>query len=260
MKVRVAAIQMNIKTGDKEVNIQRAAELIEKSADLGAESLCLPELFTTGYVLGSIRELAEEIPGPTTRELGRLASANGISIWGGSLPEGSDGRVYNTSVAMDQEGRVKGRYRKVHLFPPMGEDRVFSPGGRVVCTDVGGVRLGMMLCYDIRFPELSRRLTLEGAEVLVVPAEFPEPRLQHWRHLLTARAIENQVFVVAANRVGGDGRSSYFGHSMIIDPWGEVIAEGGREEDVILGEIDLDRIEVVRNSLPALQDRREDVY
>jgi len=167
--------------------------------------------------------------------------------------------VYNTLVWYSPEGELAGSYRKVHLFSPTREDEFFIAGDEVKTVRTGEATTGGLLCFDIRFPEIARRLVLEGAQILYVAAQFPHPRAEHWEILLRARAIENQVWVVAANRVGKSGELEYFGKSMIIDPWGEIVAAEDEEREAVVTErIDLDKVDRVREMIPCR--RRSDLY
>jgi predicted amidohydrolase len=142
----------------------------------------------------------------------------------------------------------------------MEEEKFLTSGDQIGSLDIEGIPAGVMICYDIRFPELARTLALAGAQILFVPAEWPHPRLHHWRTLLMARAIENQMFVVACNRVGISGKTEFFGHSMIIDPWGEIIAEGGEQEEIISASLQMSDVKQVRNKIPVFDDRRPEIY
>lgn len=168
--------------------------------------------------------------------------------------------MLNTIYVFDRQGNEAAEYSKIHLFRLMDEEKHLVSGDRVGEFTVEGVPAGMMICYDIRFPELARRLALVGAKILFVPAEWPHPRLHHWRTLLQARAIENQMYVVACNRVGVSGSTEFFGHSMVIDPWGEVIAEGGESEEIIHASVSLDLVDEVRTRIPVFEDRRPQLY
>ena len=142
----------------------------------------------------------------------------------------------------------------------MDEEKHLQSGDKLGLLNVSGTDAGMMICYDIRFPELARKLAINGAKMLFVPAQWPNPRLHHWRTLLMARAIENQMFVIACNRCGTSGTSTFFGHSLIIDPWGEIIAEAGEEESIIRAEIDLALVDTIRSKIPVFEDRRPQLY
>ncbi len=258
--IRVEAIQMNIEPGNKHKNLTEALKRIEEAKALEVDIACLPELFLTGYSLDNIQELAEEIPGPSIQQLCEIARKLDINIVAGSIPEKAGNKLFNTSVIIDGGGKIKGVYRKVHLFEPFDEPKYFSAGSSIDVFDLSTVRIGVEICYDIRFPEISRILCLKGAQIIFVPAEFPHPRVEHWELLVRTRALENQLYVVAVNRVGSDDRASYFGLSMIVNPWGRVLARAGSDEEIVTADIRLSQIEEVRSSIPCLRDRRPDVY
>jgi len=257
--VRVALIQMDVVLGSPEANRARAARMIGATCSAGCDLVVLPELWTTGYALDRIRDLAEPLNGETAKFLEWLAREYSAYIVG-SIPElDASGRIYNTAVVVGPEG-VAGFYRKVHLFKPMEEHLYFTPGDRVEVLNTRCGPIGVTICYDLRFPELFRKLTLKGARMVVVPAEWPCARVSHWEVLIKARALENQIFVAAVNRVGSDGRYEYCGASMIVDPWGaEVVKLGGVEAAVVV-DIDLATVDRVRKLLPVLEDRRPDIY
>lgn len=196
--------------------------------------------------------------GETVRALKELANENDLTIIG-SFPEREADHLYNSMPVVTPDG-IAGVYRKIHLFGGMDEQRYFTPGSRPGFFRAENLKAGLMICYDIRFPELARKITLLGADVILVSAEFPDPRINHWRTLLQARAIENQVFVCAVNRVGTDGNNTFFGHSMVVSPWGEIIVEGRGNEEILIADLDLEEVREARESLPVLEDRREDVY
>ena len=166
----------------------------------------------------------------------------------------------NTTVLIDRRGEIVGDYSKMHLYSDMDEHVPFANGDKTEVYDTELGRLGMMICYDIRFCELARTYALKKADVLVVTSDFPNPRVNHWRTLLTARAIENQMFVVACNRVGPSPMGTYCGHSIIIDPWGDIIAEGGGEEEIITGSIDYTKTREVRDLIHMFRDRQPTLY
>ncbi|GIP13689.1 hydrolase MtnU [Paenibacillus macerans] len=261
-KWRVALVQGDIKLGEPEENRRAMQELLERAVqehpDL--DLAVLPEMWNTGYALERIDELADT-EGKATREwLSAFAAKHRIHIVGGSIAEKRDGKIYNAMYVFDREGKETARYAKLHLFRLMEEEKYLAPGERNVVFELDGTKAGASICYDIRFPELARTLALQGAKVLFVPAEWPHPRLHHWRTLLMARAIENQMYVVACNRVGRGGGSDFFGHSMIIDPWGEIVAEGGEGEEIVAGTVDLPLVDEVRGRIPVFADRRPGCY
>jgi predicted amidohydrolase len=177
----------------------------------------------------------------------------------GSLPEKADGRIYNTAYVIDR-GEQVASYRKLHLFSSLGEDRFLSAGDRSLVVPTSAGRLGVAICYDLRFPELFRKLALEGAEILCIPAEWPTPRREHWRTLLRARAIENQMFVAAANCCGLQGKVDFAGTSMLISAWGEVLAEGRKEETVLTATLDFEEMLAYRKQIRCFHDRRPEIY
>ncbi len=249
---KIACIQMDVALKSEQYNLKKALKMIDESVERGAKIVCLPELFTTGFDFQYIKRCAREIPNKITNELSKKAKKLKIFIIGGSLPIIDGGGIYNTSFLFDPNGRIIGKYNKIHLFPLMGEDKYFNRGKecRTYKTEFGN--FGIIICYDIRFPELTRKLTLSGAEIVFVPSQFPSQRLDHWKTLIRARAIENQIFVVAVNRVGKDSKNSFCGNSMVVDPWGEVLTSKNEKEGAMVTSIDIGIIYEVRERLPCL--------
>ncbi|MFD0586966.1 carbon-nitrogen family hydrolase [Paenibacillus sp. GCM10027627] len=262
-RLRIALLQMHIEAGKPEVNKAKLKAMLEQSivSEGGKpDVIVLPEMWNTGYALTEIRQLADRNGEETRALLSDFSKTNGVSIVGGSIAETKTDGVYNTIYAFDREGKEIGNYSKIHLFRLMDEEKYLKAGDKPGGLQIEGEQAGMMICYDIRFPELARTLALQGAKMLFVPAEWPNPRLHHWRTLLTARAIENQMYVIACNRMGQSCETTFFGHSLIIDPWGEVVAEAGEEETILYGEIDLELVEQVRSKIPVFEDRRPGLY
>ncbi|MEF3301736.1 carbon-nitrogen family hydrolase [Paenibacillus sp. GYB003] len=261
-KLNVAVLQMDIAIGEPETNFAKLAQLLERavSGPRKPDLIVFPEMWNTGYALDRIRDIADR-EGERTREfVSAFCRKHGVNVVAGSVAELNGDRVRNTIYAFDRAGTRIGDYSKIHLFRLMDEEKYLHAGDRVGELSVDGVPAGMMICYDIRFPELTRKLALGGAKLLIVPAEWPHPRLHHWRTLLTARAIENQMYVVACNRVGTSGTTSFFGHSMVVDPWGEIVAEGGEEEAILTAELDMAVVDQVRRTIPVFADRRPELY
>jgi len=267
----VGAVQLSAGT-DVEANVTAALELVTRAVDGGATYVQTPE-YTTYY--GSAvgyADAAETVPGPTTRRFGDLARSRGVLVHVGSLLERSStpGKYFNTSVVLDASGEVVATYRKAHLFDvdvpgevAFRESDAILAGDEVVTVDALGMTLGLSVCFDLRFPELYRRLALEGATVLCVPSAFAAATGRvHWEVLLRARAIENHAVVVAAARAGSSGSGpATWGHSMIVGPWGEVLAESDAQgEDVILARIDLAEVARRRAQIAVLELRRPDLY
>ncbi|MGO4541255.1 carbon-nitrogen family hydrolase [Paenibacillus sp. 2TAB19] len=260
--LRLALLQMNIEAGNPEANFGRLKEMLEEAVS-GAKKpdvIVFPEMWNTGYALTEIESLADKNGERTKAMLSSFAKEHQVHIVAGSIAEAKSDGVYNTTYAFDREGSAAGDYSKIHLFRLMDEEKYLQAGDKPGSLTIEGEQAGMMICYDIRFPELARKLALQGAKLLFVPAEWPHPRLHHWRTLLTARAIENQMFVIACNRMGKSGDTSFFGHSMVLDPWGETIAEAGEEETILYADIDLSLVDTVRNKIPVFEDRRPALY
>ena len=262
----VAALQMT-STDDRDSNLKKTKRLLEKGLDRGAKLFALPENFSfMGKEEREKLELAETLEkGPSIDFLRNFASRNKVWIAGGTLPiMAGEGKVYNRSIVIDSDGSISAFYDKVHLFDveiPGGErhkesDTVKGGDKAVTCETPFGV-LGLTICYDLRFPELYRQLTAGGAKIIFVPAAFTKKTGEaHWEVLLRARAIENQIYIIAAAQHGkhNDERSTY-GNSMIIDPWGKVLARAEDGERVITAEVDLDYLESVRSNIPCLEQR-----
>ncbi len=258
----LALIQCDIVLGDPELNRERLEAKMEQaaSATVKPDLIMLPEMWNTGYALSQLGQLADPEGSHTRAWVSDFARRHGINVVAGSIAEKRDGEVYNTMLIFDREGREVGAYSKMHLFRLMQEEKHLASGEKLVMFELDGMKSGASICYDIRFPELARSLSQKGARALFVPAEWPHPRLHHWRTLLMARAIENQMYVIACNRTGVSGSDSFFGHSLIIDPWGEIVAEGGEGEEIVTGRIDHSLVEQVRERIPVFTDRRPHLY
>ena len=264
-----AAIQMS-STPDKTENFGTAEALIREAAAAGAELVALPELWSCHGLDTVYRENAEPIPGPTTEFLGNLARELGIYILGGSILEGEPTAMkpHNTSTFFGPDGELSAVYRKIHLFDVKAPDREYlesksiEAGEEVVTAKAGAAMLGLSVCYDVRFPELYRVLASRGAEILAVPAAFTlQTGKDHWELLLRARAVENQAFVIAPAQWGrkADGRWTY-GRSMIVDPWGTVLAQCPDRDGYALAILDLNYLDRFRSEFPALANRRPEAY
>ncbi len=260
--LRLALVQMNIEAGNPDANFAKMEARLEEAAAASPKPdlIVLPEMWNTGYALTEIQALADP-DGRRTKELiSAFCLKHGISVLAGSIAQRRAEGVTNTVHIFDRTGAEVSEYSKIHLFQLMNEHLHLESGDRPGTFELEGIPAAVMICYDIRFPELARKLALGGAQILFVPAEWPHPRLHHWRTLLQARAIENQMYVVSCNTVGDSGGTSFFGHSMVIDPWGEVIAEAGEEEAILSAEIDLDLVNEVRGRIPVFADRRPKIY
>ena len=253
----VAAVQFNIQLGNVDANVSHVRTAVDRIAALGCKLAVLPEMWSTGYDYKQLNRLALRTP-EVLQELERLSARHEMVIVG-SLPEPHGDKVCNTAYIIDR-GTVKGAYRKIHLFSLMGEDRALHGGESWVVVDTHVGRLGVFICYDLRFPELARRLAVEGAEIIVVPAEWPKPREEHWRTLLKARAIENQLFIIAANCCGVQGKLDFFGESYIIGPKGEILGQGGYDNCELIADLDFSHMESWRQQITCFQDRKPQYY
>jgi predicted amidohydrolase len=256
-QICAAAIQFNIKPGKVDLNLARATEGLFRVAQQGARLAILPEMWSCSYDYRNLTSLAAQSPlvlkhwQQVCRETGLVAV--------GSLPELADGKIYNTAYVIDR-GEMVGSYRKLHLFSTMQEDRYLAAGNETLVVDTSAGRLGIAICYDLRFPELFRKLALAGAEIICLPAEWPKPRQEHWNTLLRARAIENQLFIAAANCCGIQGKLDFFGHSQLISPLGTLLAFAGEEETELLADFDFSEMDKYRRQIDTLGDRRADIY
>ncbi|MCB9433258.1 MAG: carbon-nitrogen hydrolase family protein [Ardenticatenaceae bacterium] len=267
---RIAACQMNSQN-DKAANLRRAGELIDEAAALGAQMVGLPEMFNMlGEREDSLRG-AEDIPGETSEFLAAKARQHGIYVHGGSIPVRADepNKVLNSTLIFDPAGQMIARYDKLHLFDihiegqkTYKESDAIAAGNKMVTFETDHGNVGLSICYDIRFPELFRALTLNGARVIFLPAAFTlYTGKDHWETLIRARAIENQVYMVCPAQIGvhGNGRFCY-GSSMIVDPWGTVLTRAPEREGVIVADIAYNAQDKIRQELPSLMHRRTDIY
>ncbi len=266
---RLALCQMNV-LDNKEINLKRAFEMLEKAAEGNADVAVLPEMFNCPYDKRKFKQYSETIPaGPTTVSLSAKARELGIYIIGGSIPEEDKGKVYNTSIIFGKDGNIIGKHRKVHLFDidipgriRVTESEVLSPGDTTTVVDMGFCKVGVAVCYDMRFPELIRKMTLEGAELIIIPGAFNMVTgPAHWELLIRTRAMDNQVYFAAASPAR-DPSASYvaYGNSMVSSPWGTILCRAGEGEEVVYADIELPEVGRVRNELPLLKHRRPEVY
>lgn len=234
----------------------RAAALVREQA--GADLVVLPELWTTGaFAFRDFDAAAEPLQGPTCEVMAKAASEAGVWLHAGSIPErGPDGALYNTSLVLSPSGDLAAAYRKVHRFGfDKGEAVLMGAGRELVTVRLPQTTLGVATCYDLRFPELFRGLVTAGAETLVVPAGWPERRRSHWTLLARARAVENQAFVLACGTAGTHAGVEQAGHSIAVDPWGEVLAQAGPDEQVLTVDFDPTTVASTRDRFPVLKDR-----
>jgi len=263
-----SASVVQLKAGaDKGRNFEEVRRLVEQAAHAGARLVALPELFFWRGPQAEEPAHAEPIPGPTADLCAELAARHRVHLVAGSLLERArDGRCFNTSLLFTADGSLVARYRKIHLFDveiagqvSASESRTREAGNEPVCVETALGRIGLAICYDLRFPELFRRLADAGAEIIVMPSAFTAPTGRaHWHALVRARAIENQCYLLAPNQYGPTQHGfDDYGHSLIVDPWGEVLAEAGDTgPEVVTAALDPGRLARVRRELPALRHRR----
>jgi predicted amidohydrolase len=258
MNIEVACVQLGPPQGES------LAERLEQASApafglSGVDLIVLPELWPTGYfAFDRYRDDAEPLAGAVTRRAAELARATGAHVVAGTFVEaGPDGQLHNTAAIVDPSGELVASYRKMHVFSHRSrEPELIAPGAEPVVAETALGRLGLAICYDLRFPELFRLLADRGAELIVIPSAWPAARAGHWRLLARARALENLAFVVGCNAAGEDHGTALAGHSVVIDPWGEPVAEAGTEPTVLRARIDPAAVAAARRDFPALRDRR----
>lgn len=257
--MKVSVIQMDMKLADPAYNFSHAEELIRKAAGDGPDVVLLPETWNTGFFpKENLASYCDRDGTETKRRIGALAAELGVNIVAGSISNRKYDGIYNTAFVFDRKGACVAQYDKTHLFTPSGEHAYYKLGDHPCTFELDGKRCGLIICYDLRFLELVRTLALTGLDVLFIPAQWPAIRRRHWDTLVAARAIENQMFVVACNSCASDTKCG--GSSRILDPWGEVIAEADDRETVISGELDFSVIEQIRSSINVYRDRRPELY
>ncbi|MFB1050312.1 carbon-nitrogen family hydrolase [Paraliobacillus sp. JSM ZJ581] len=259
MNLRIALFQINIVFGNPEENKTKIEQHF-KTIDSAVDIVVLPELWTTGYDLNRLDEFADTNAKDSIAFLTQLATTYHVNIVGGSVAKRTAKGVTNTMLVINRKGVLISEYDKAHLFRLMNEERFLLAGNDTGLFTIENQPSAGVICYDIRFPEWIRTHMISGANMLFVVAQWPMVRMNHWKALLTARAIENQCYVIACNRVGQDPKHTFGGHSMIINPWGEIIKEAGGEEEMVFGSINLTEVGLIRQTIPIFDDRRPDIY
>lgn len=252
---------MNLCLGDFHANLETLCRLAERAMENRPDVLLLPELWNIGFYPKPLSQYAESSEAKSLQAMEDLARQYQVNIVGGSIAT-KDGTVFrNTCCVFDRRGRRVASYDKSHLFSPMGENEDFAPGQFLSVFSLDSVPCAVAICYDLRFPELIRRLALKGISVLFLPAEWPVERLIHWRTLLRARAIENQIFLAAANGAGSFPNGMHLaGHSAIIDPWGEILAEAEEGEAILHANLQTAIRRQIKESMDVFADRRPELY
>ncbi len=253
--MNVHGCQLDIAWETKSENFQRVRALLQQKKLSGGSLVVLPEMFATGFSMEA-DAIAEQDDEPTVGFLRTLAREKNVFVLAGLVRAAARGRHLNEAVCIDPSGRRVARYSKLHLFSPGGESRHYAPGAKVTLFRWGDWKAAVFICYDLRFPEIFRMAVQRGASLLVVIANWPAKRQAHWTALLRARAIENQAYILGVNRCGKDPQHEYLGGSLIINPWGEKVAEAGPDETVLSAQLDLKAVKRLRMDFPVLRDAR----
>ena len=261
MKKRITLVQMASELGNPEKNYTIAGHLLEKAIAENPDIIVFPETLNVGFFpKNNLLAIADDNGQQTKAVFGQFAHKHHVNIVAGSVANKKNGKVYNTAFVFDRQGNCVCEYDKIHGFSPAGEHDFFAAGTNVVNFILDEIACSLVICYDIRFPEIIRTAALQGVDVLFVPAQWPLARKQHWVTLTTARAIENQMYVCAVNGCGWAGETRYGGNSVLISPWGEEIIHLGAEETIGTGEIDLSVIRDIRNSINVFRARKPALY
>ena len=261
MKKKIALIQMDVAMAEPKKNYAHAVELMEKAMQHEPDILVLPETLNVGFFPTENLQALSDVEGAKTKEVfGSFSKKHGVNIVAGSVANVKNGVVYNTAYVFNRDGECVCEYDKVHGFTPSNEHEYFKGGTEVKLFKLDGIACSMVICYDVRFPELIRTATVQGVDLFFIPAQWPLIRKLHWVTLNTARAIENQMYLCAVNGCGYAGEAKYGGNSLLISPWGEEICHLGTEEEIQVGEIDLDVIKGIRESINVFRDRKPEYY
>lgn len=259
--MKVTCIQMDMLFGELERNYRHGISLIEQAMEDKPDVIVLPETWTTGFFPKRNPEAMCDHDGKRLQEeIGSLAARYNVNIVAGSVANIRDGKVYNSAYVFDRTGTCIASYDKTHLFTPSREETFCTPGDHLCRFTLDGVSCGLIICYDIRFPELTRSLAVPGMDMLFVVAQWPSARTFHLRSLTIARAIENQIFVVCCNSCGTAGKITHGGNSSIVDPWGQTLALAGEGEQLICADCDPDILTNIRATIPVFRDRRPELY
>lgn len=266
--MKLAAIQMSV-SFDKYENMQNALKKIEEAAGLNADLVVLPEMFCCPYSNDFFAEYAEPARGNIWKAMSKAAAKYGIYLVAGSMPEQDGQHIYNTSFVFDRQGRQIARHRKVHLFDidveggqRFKESDTFAPGGEVTVFETEFFKIGLCICFDMRFPELSRMMALEGVQAIIVPAAFNMTTgPAHWELMFRQRAVDNQLYTIgAAPARDMEGVYMSYGNSMVCSPWGDVVCRAGVGEEILVADINADMNKKIRRQLPLMNARRTDLY
>jgi len=259
MKFSITLAQMQFKFGKPEVNMERVCSWIVEAARRGSDLVLFPELWASGYDLEQSQIYAQPLGNGLFANLSKLAKEHHIAI-GSSLLESQGEKIFNTFTLFGCRGETLAIYRKVHLFRLLNEEKWLNAGKELVTINAPWGKTGLAICYDLRFPEVFRAYALRDVRLVLLVAEWPERRIAHWQKLLQARAIENQYYLAAVNKVGQSQGAKLGGHSAVLDPMGVPVVEGGNDEILLTAEIDLDQVEKIRRWMPVFKDRSPAAY
>jgi omega-amidase len=257
-RVIAGCYQFRVHSGQVKKNLRSVEAALPWFAEQRCQLLVLPEMWSCGFFYEQLAAMAEQTP-QVLATLQQWSCSHGMVLVG-SLPEAADGVIYNTSYVVDATGEIVGSYRKIHLFSMNREDEHFGRGSQVLVCNTQAGRIATMICYDLRFPELARRLALDGANLLCVSALWPQARIDHWSLLLRARALENQLFVLGCNGSGKDGKTIFGGRSALISPQSTPLAEANDQEQRLLAPLELNELSHFREQIPCLADRVPGAY
>ncbi|KAM9384704.1 omega-amidase NIT2 [Pholidichthys leucotaenia] len=267
-KFRLAVVQLQV-SGVKAENLSRARRMVKEAAGEGSEVVLLPECFNSPYGTNFFSKYAEKIPGESTQVLAEAAKENKVYLVGGSIPEEDSGKLYNSCMVFNPDGEMIVKYRKIHLFDidvpgkiRFQESETLSPGNSLSMFDTPFCKVGVGICYDMRFAELAQLYSRKGCQLLVYPGAFNMTTgPAHWELLQRGRALDNQVYVATASPARNE-KASYvaWGHSSVVNPWGEVVSKAGPEEVIIYADIDLQFLSNIRQQIPITSQRRDDLY
>ena len=259
--MKITCIQMDMAFGRPEDNFRKAEGLISSAMAEHPDVLVLPEMWNTGFFpKENLKDLCDTGGSRVKAQIGALAKKYAVNIVAGSVADLRDDKVYNTAYVFDRKGNCVSSYDKTHLFSPMDEDKYFTPGDKLCRFTLDGISCGLVICYDIRFPELSRSLAVEGIDVLFTVSQWPRERIHHLKALTAARAIENQIFLVCCNSCGKAENTVYGGNSAIIDPLGSILSQAGDREMLLSAELKFSILENIRTSINVFADRRPELY
>ncbi len=255
--MKIASIQLSVIKGDKNATLSKAEKAIKKCGD--ADLVILPEIWNIGFMsFDQYVDKAEDIDGPTPSLMKKLAMEKEIFLHTGSFVEEEKGKYYNTSLLLSPDGKILAKYRKIHLFGYNSKEaQILSSGEKVVVVDTPFGKIGMATCFDLRFPELFRAMVDKGAQYFLVCSAWPYPRIASWIMLNRVRALENQCFLISANSAGLNCGSQFVGHSMVIDPWGTILAGAGDEEMIVRTDIAPEKVTNARETFPCLAGRKD---